>query len=462
MQSGSKSGNATDAVSRRVFLSGTMGAAAGLAAPYVIGSRAGAAETRPAAARVSPNDKIRIGLIGANGQGKFSLDQLMQQPDAVITAVCEVFEKRRDEALAKCNGTAKPYGDYRKVLENKDIDAVVIATPPHWHALMAIEAAEAGKDFYLEKPMTLTVGECLAVHHAVQKYKRITQVGTQVHATANYRRIVDVVRSGILGPISMVRVFHVLNQGPEGIGRTPPTPVPQGLDWEMWLGPGPKRPFHPLLFKNSEFHPSFMAYSGGWTPGMAPHLLDLPYWALDLGHPTCTSSTGGRYIIDDDGDAYDFQQIQWQFPKLTVCWWTSLVNSFGFDTQGQPGVHRRRGIYFHGTNGTLIADYGYLKIVPEGDRMEEEDVEKVEKVTPDSPGHHREWLDGIRTRTPPSCHVGYHYKVDMAINLGMLSLKLGRSVQFDPVTETIPNDPEAQKHVNPVYREPWRFPAQYV
>lgn len=461
MHSQDRSSNGTDAVSRRTFLSGTVGAAAGLAAPYVMSSRATAAETRPAA-QASPNDKIRIGLIGANGQGNYSLDQLLQQPDAVITAVCEVFKDRRDRTLAKCNGTAKPYNDYRDVLNSKDVDAVVIATTPHWHALMAIEAAEAGKDFYLEKPMTLTVGECLAVQHAVRKHKRITQVGTQVHATANYRRIVDVIRSGILGPISMVRVFHVLNQGPEGIGKTPPTPAPEGLDWEMWLGPGPKRPFHPLLFKDSAHHPSFMAYSGGWTPGMAPHLLDLPYWALQLDHPLCTSSTGGRYIIDDDGDAYDFQQIQWQFPKLTVCWWTSLVNSFGFDTQGQPGTRRRRGIYFHGTNGTLIADYGYLKIVPEGDRMEEEDVEKVEKVTPDSPGHHREWLDGIRTRTPPSCHVGYHYKVDMAINLGMLSLKLGRSVQFDPVTEIIPNDPEANKHVNPVYREPWKFPVQYV
>ena len=435
-----------------------MGAAAmGVAAPYVIPSGVLAATSRP-----GPNDKIQIGMIGVNGQGNWNLDQLLKQPDVVITAICDVWKERRDKALAKCAATAKPYGDYREVLQRADVDAVLIATPPHWHALMAIQAAEAGKDFYLEKPMTLHVAESLAVLRAVEKHKRITQIGTQVHASANYRRIVDVIRSGILGPISTVRTFHVLNQGPEGIGNTPDTDPPAGLDWDMWLGPGPQRAFHPLLAKDSYHHPSFMAYSGGWTPGMAPHIIDLPYWALELGHPTCTSSSGGRYIIRDAGDAYDFHQVQWQFPNLTMTWWTSLVNSYGFDNQGGPGTHRRRGIYFHGVNGTMLAVYDVLKVIPEGDRMKDTSVENVPKVIPDSPGHHREWLDCIRSRQQPSCHVGYHHKINVAINLSLMSLKLGRSVRFDPATETIPNDPEAQKLTKPVYREPWKFPDQYL
>ena len=139
-----------------------------------------------------------------------------------------------------------------------------------------------------------------------------------------------------------------------------------------------------------------------------------------------------------------------------------MVNSYGFDNQGEPGRRRRRGIYFHGVNGTMFADYGFYKIIPEGKRMTAEDGDKAPKVIPDSPGHHREWLDAIRSRKQPSCHVGYHYKIDVAINLAMLSLKLGRSVRFDPKTESIPHDPEAAKFLLPTYREPWKLPKEYL
>ncbi len=230
----------------------------------------------------------------------------------------------------------------------------------------------------------------------------------------------------------------------------------------MWLGPGPARTYHPLLAKDSYHHGSFMAYTGGWTPGMAPHLVDLPYWALELGMPLSAFSTGGRYLIRDCGDAYDFHEATWQFPDFTLVWTTSLINSFGFDLQGGPGRHRRRGIYFQGVNGTIIADYGFLKIVPEAGRMKEADAESVPRVVPESPGHHREWLDGIRTRTPPSCHVGYHYRIEVALNLSLLSLRLRRSVAFDPATETIPaEDRQARGLLFPEYRSPWGIPAEY-
>lgn len=467
MSSGCQSGsNSFDSISlpRRTFLKQSV-AAAGLAAVAGCASTGGLASAPVPAARrrVGPNDKIRIGVIGANGQGNYNLDQLLKEPDAEVVAICEVFKDRRDKTLAKCGPNAKGYNDFRDVLDRKDIDAVLIATPPHWHAIMAIMAAEAGKDFYLEKPMTISVGESLAVLKAVRKYNCITQVGTQVHATANYRKIVNIIRSGVLGKVCVARTFHVFNQGPEGVGNVPDTDPPAGLDWDLWLGPGPKRGFNSILFKDSAHHPSFMAYSGGWTPGMAPHLVDLPVWALELGLPLCATSSGGRYLIQDCGDAYDFQEVLWQYPGFTMTWTTSLINSFAFDLQGRPGLHRRRGIYFQGVNGTLIADYGYLKIVPEGERMDDEiDETKLAKAVPDSPGHHREWLDGLRSRKQPSCHIGYHTKVDMAIQLAMLSLKLGRSVLFDAETMTIPNDREASKHLFPEYRAPWRIPAEYM
>lgn len=458
-------------VTRRRFLGQTAGVtAAGIAAPYVISSGVLAAP-----GRVGANEKINVALIGANGQGNWNLGELLRQPDVVVTGVCEVAKDRLESTLARVNapsadaanaGTrnlAKGYTDFREVMANKDIDAVLIAASPQWHALMAISAAEAGKDFYVEKPMTVHLAEALAVKRAADKHGCITQVGTQIHATKNYRRIVDVVRSGALGHVSTVRCFHVLNQGPEGIGNAPDSDPPSNVDWDMWVGPAPKRPFNPLLFRDSYHHPSFMI-SGGWTPGMAPHIIDLPFWALELGVPPVTSSTGGRYLIKDAGDAYDFHEVHWQYPKFTLTWWTSLINSYAYDTvlQGGPGQDRRRGIFFHGVNGTLIGDYEYMKVVSEGDRMKGFKVEDVPKVIPDSPGHHREWLDGIRSRKQPSANVGYHYKMDVAINLSMLSLKLGRSIRFDPVTEMIVSDEEAARLAVPVYRDPWKFPEQYL
>jgi len=438
-------------VTRRRFLRQT---AAGAAAPYVISSGVLAAD-----ARRGPNDKINVALIGAGSQGNWNLTRLLQQPDCVVVGVCDVWSERREVALAKCNGTARGYHDFREVLAQKDIDAVLIATPPHWHALMAIGACEAVKDFYLEKPMTLYPAETLAVMRAVRKHNRITQIGTQIHATEHYHRMVDLLRSGVLGKISVCRTFHVMNQGPEGIGDPPVGDPPAGLDVDFWCGPAPRK-YHPLLMKDASHHTSFMAWSGGWTPGMAPHVVDLPYWALELGHPTRVSSTGGRYVIKDCGDAYDSHEVLWTYPNFTMTWTTSLVNSYGFDMQGKPGLKRRVGIYFQGVNGTLVTDYSEHKIIPEGDRMKPNP--EVPKLVPDSPGHHREWLDGIRSRKQPSCHVGYHYKVDMAITLSLLSLKLGRSISFNPEKETIVGDHEARKLAVPVYRKPWKFPKEYL
>ncbi|MHC4441697.1 MAG: Gfo/Idh/MocA family protein [Planctomycetota bacterium] len=461
--------NKSNQVSRRAFLSRTAAVtASGIAAPYVIPSGVLAGPGRP-----GPNDRINIGLIGANGQGNYNLDEILKQSDTSIVAICEVDRARRERTVnrvkqattqpeGKGRHDPKPYNDYRKVLARKDVDAVLIATTPHWHCRMAVDAAEARKDFYLEKPMTLYPAETLAVKRAVERHNVITQIGTQIHATPNYHRIVDVVRSGVLGKISLARTFHVLNQGKKGIGHAPDTRVPKGLDWDMWLGPGPLREFNALLFKDAGHHPSFMAYSGGWTPGMAPHIIDIPFWAMKLGYPTHVYSSGGRYLIEDDGDAYDLHEATWQFPNFTLNWTTSLINSFAYTLQRNLGCRRRRGIYLHGENGTLICDYKILEVVPEPCFLKSFKLEDVPKSIPDSPGHHREWLDGIRSRNQPSCNVAYHSKIDMAINLSLLSLKLGRSVPFDPATETIPGDAQAMKLSKPTYREPWQFPDRYL
>jgi predicted dehydrogenase len=441
-------------LSRRQFLQSTGAAAAALAVPNIIPSSAlGRDGATP------PSERINLGIIGVNGMGRANLENCAHHPDVVVTAVCDVWKERRDAVVGKFKETATAHADYRELLARSDVDAVIIATPPHWHALMAIEAVEAGKDIYVQKPMTLYPDETLAVRNAVNRHQRMSQVGTQIHAGSNYRRVVEWVQSGRLGPVSVVRTFNVMNQGQAGIGRASVEDPPEGLDWDMWLGPGPKRTYNRLLAANATNHCSFWDYSGGWTPGMAPHIIDLPVWALGLGVPLVTSCSGGRYVIRDDGDAPDTQEVVWQYGGLTMTWMMSCCNSFGFDF-GRGSPARRLGIYFHALNGTLFSDYGKFEVVGEGDRLAE--VEPLPPTIAASPGHEREWLDSIKSRVEPSCGVNYHWKIDLAITLANLSYKLGRSVRFDPGRERIVDDAEASRLARPEYRGPWKFPAKYL
>jgi predicted dehydrogenase len=447
----------TDELSRRGFLrtAGVAGAA-GISAPYIVSASALGGEDKPPA-----SERIQVALIGCGGMGQSNLKNCAAHPDVVVTGICDVWKERRDAVLKAFAKTAKGFSDYREVLQQKNVDAVIIATPPHWHCRQAVDACEAKKDIYLQKPMTLHLGESLAVRNAVKKHERICQVGTQIHASENYRRIVELIRAGNLGPISVVRTFNVQNQFPDGLGHDPNTTPPAGLDWNMWLGPYPERPYNSILALSSFHHPSFFAYTGGWTMGMAPHIVDLPVWALDLGYPTNVSSSGGRYIIHDDGDAPDVQEFLFQYPKLTMTWMQSMINSYGFDLHGEHKPQRRLGIYFHGVNGTMYCNYGLHKIVPEGNRMD--GLKPPEKSIASSPGHEREWLDCIKTRQQPSCSVFYHTRIDVPLVLGNLSYTLGgRSIRFDPATEKIIGDEEAARRAVPEYRDPWKFPKEYL
>jgi predicted dehydrogenase len=402
-----------------------------------------------------------------------------------VAGACDVYQKRRDAVAAQYKPTCKTYADFRQMLAQRDVDAVIIATPPHWHALMAIMACEAGKDIYVQKPMTLHLGESLAIRNAVKKHNRISQIGTQIHASENYRRVVELIRAGYLGKIGTVRTFNVMNQGAKGVGTNPNTTPPEGFDWNFWCGPAAFRPFNAILAASAYHHCSWMDYSGGWTPGMAPHIIDLPIWALDLKYPTEVSSVGGRYIIKDDGDAYDHHEVLWRYPNMTMTWMSSLTNSYGFDLHGNPVPQRRLGIYFHGENGTMWSNYGEHRIVPEGPALDPfikpevaarkqdkkyaarvlyncSELKPVGERIPPSPGHEHEWVDCIKSRQQPSCSVFYHVRVDVPLVLSLLSLRLGRSIQFDPATEQIVGDAEAAKLAVPTYRDPWKFPAQYL
>ena len=409
----------------------------------------------------APSDKIHLGIIGCGGLGKVNLNACAGHPDIVVTAACDVWKERLDPVVAKYSDTCTGYTDYRELLQHKGLDAVIVATPAHWHAIQAIEAAEAGLDIYLQKPMTMHLGESLAVRNAVKKHHVMCQIGTQIHAGEHYRRMVELIRSGNLGDIGTVRTFNVMNEAPNGVGLGyNTTKIPEGMDWDMWVGPARMQPFNPNLVIDAFYHGSWMDFSGGWTPGMAPHITDLPIWAMELDYPTEISAMGGRYIIKDDGDAYDNHEVIWRYPNLTMTWMSSLTNSYGFDFQRGQESRRRLGIYFHGVNGTLLTDYSTHQILPEGDRMK--DMETPPETIAPSPGHEIEWVECIKSRKQPSCNPGYHVKVDAPIQLSVLSMKLGRSIKFDPDKEKIVGDKEATKLAVPEYRAPWKFPSEYL
>lgn len=438
--------------SRRRFIKNT--SAAAMAMPLILPSSLTHAKSRAA-------DKINLGIIGCGGLGKANLSACMKRSDVVLVAACDVWNERLDPIVDKYKKTCTGYTDFRELLQHDGLDAVIIATPAHWHAIQAVAACEAGVDIYLQKPMTMHFGESLVVRNAVRKNNIMCQIGTQIHASEHYRRMVELVRSGNLGKISAVRTFFVMNEAPNGIGKGENTnKIPKGMDWDMWVGPAPMQQFNPNLVKDAFYHCFWDDFSGGWTPGMAPHITDLPIWALDLGYPTEVSATGGRFIIDDDGDAYDNHEVLFRYPNLTLTWMQSSTNSYGFDFLRGQESKRRLGIYFHGVNGTLQTDYDAHTILPEGDRMK--GMETPKKSIPPSPGQELEWLDSVKSRKQPSCNPEYHIKVDAPIQLSTLSLRLGRSIKFDPETEQIVGDTYAANMAIPEYRGSWEFPKEYL
>jgi predicted dehydrogenase len=448
---------------RRRFLAQT--AAAGVAAPAVISPAALAATGKP-----GPNDRIGLGLIGAGAMGNVNLANCAKYDDIVVAAVCDVWKSHLDRTLKKYGNKPKGYHDYRGLLADKEVDAVIIATPHQWHCRQAVDACEAGKDLYLQKPMTLNLAESRVVNSAVLKHKRICQIGTQIHATDNYRRVVEWVQSGKLGKISVARTFLVSNHAPDGEGFPPDSAPPEGLDWDMWVGPAPMRPFNVNIVKSGYAHTLFLDYGGGRTCGMSSHILDLPFWALGLEFPIGVQSTSGKHCVNDNTDAPDTHEVTWQFPDVVLTWSMSQVSNFGFNLQDVArytkhgakvsGVQRRLGYFFHGVNGTLFGNYGTHTIVPQVQELV--DDEPPEQSIPPSPGHEREWLDCIRTRREPSCGVNYSHKVNTANMLANLAMKAGRELRFDPATETIVDDSEATKLAIPEYRHPWKFPKEYL
>src|SRR3954466_1203806 len=341
----------TEGITRRGFV-GAMGISAGTA---VVAQTAGARAAAPGA-----NDKVRLGLIGAGSRGNQVLKTFLENDEVDVVSVADVDDQHASETTdtieKKREKRPKTSRDYREMLDDKDIDAVIIATPDHWHALPAIQAVMAGKDVYVEKPVGHNVAEGQAMTRAARKYDKVMAVGTQQRSSKNFQKAVEAVRSGKLGKVFWVQTWNFENISPTGMGVFPDTTPPSNVGYDRWLGPAPSRAFNPnrfhLLFR------WYFDYAGGMMSDWGVHLNDIVLWALDSKGPRSVYTLGGIYTSDDDRDTPDTMQVVYEFPECTLTYSMRKGNGLKFNGHDY-------GILFCGTDGSLLLDREGFEVIPD-------------------------------------------------------------------------------------------------
>jgi predicted dehydrogenase len=436
---------------REIMAAGALAAATNLGQIGLARGQEPKGESPKAPKAVPPSEKIVLGFIGVGGMGTGLVNKFKSFPQVSIAAVCDVHEPHLNRAREQAGGSPVVFSDFRRVLDRKDIDAVVIATPDHWHGITTIMACQAGKDVYCEKPLAHRVQEGRAMVQAVEKYKRVSQMGNLIHAGENYHRVVEIVRSGVLGKIFKTRVWLAGDRG--DLGRPADSAAPPGCDYDFWLGPAPNRAFNPNRFTFNWRY--FWDYGGGILTDFCCHIVDLVHWAMEVDAPHTISATGGRYARNDNAEAPDTLEVTYEYEKagqkFLMVWSQTDVSEHGFDNRGL-------GIMFQGTAGTLVADYNSYKVFPErGHKFEE--PPKSPPRAPDNHRHHREWLDAIKSRAQCSCNFGYGHRLASVGNLGNISLWTGEKLVWDPVSERITNHTQANQYLTKTYREPWTLPT---
>jgi len=432
-------------LNRRRFLEKTATltlAAGGTSFPFIRSVRAG---------EPGPNDKIRLGLIGSGGQGLVDLKCFFLNPEIDCAVVCDVDDAQLAKAVALCNeergkrpDTAK---DFRRVLDRKDVDVVLIATPDHWHALTMVMAAQAGKDIYVEKPLAKTIDEGHAMVEAARRHERVVQMGSQWRSCAHIIEAAELIRSGKLGKVSMARGWAYLDWLPS-IGHVPDTAAPAGVDYDFWLGPAPLRAFNP-----NRFHFNFRwfwDYGGGLMTDWGVHLINMLEMAMPPDSPRTVSSCGGKFTFDDDSETPDSQVTVYEFPTYQLVW----EHRAGLNN-GLNG--RSWGVEWNGTEGTIILNDSGYEIITEKKRANLESGRKKGLGDP-RPAHVRNFLDCVKTRRQPVLNLEAGQRVSTLAHLGNIAYRTGRKIVWDGVNEKIVGDPGADKLVGVKYRRPWHLP----
>ncbi|MGQ9673699.1 MAG: Gfo/Idh/MocA family protein [Candidatus Aminicenantales bacterium] len=449
-------------ISRRKFLEDspkTVAAAAGFLASFHPGSSASSPLSPQTRKKVSPNDKISIALIGSGGMGKTDLSAFLSQSEVECLAVADVDEKHLAEGieLAEKARQKKPdgYKDFRRIIDRKDIQAVVIATPDHWHALPTIYACQTEKDVYVEKPLATTIAEGRAMVNAARTYKRIVQVGTQQRSAKHFLDAVSFVQSGQLGRIRLVRAWAYLDwKG--SIGSPPDESPPPHLDYDFWLGPAPQRPYNPMrVHHNFRW---FWDYSGGLATDWGAHMVDVVLWAMNE-EPLSAASTGGKFGFPEDlRETPDTQQALIKFSTFSLLWEHMIGCGVG-------PWQREHGVEFHGENGICVVDRGGWEVYSETDKFKQ--AERVFRLMPKPRqgvaedfhlAHIQNFIECIKTRQKPRADVEIGHKSIAVCHLANMAYRLERTIRWNPEKEAIIGDPQAQRLVDRPYRKPWALP----
>jgi predicted dehydrogenase len=400
----------------------------------------------------SPQEKLNLAVIGAANKGWHNVQQLTDQN---IVALCDVDANYLAKA-ATSFPQARQYRDYRKLLdaEQNQIDAVVISTADHTHAPPTSIALDLGKHVYCEKPLTHTVEEARAVAKLAAKNRLATQMGTQIHAGNNYRRVVEIVQSGALGKVT--EVYNWCNKGwSDGRFTESDQPAPAHLDWDLWLGPAQQRPYSPNI------HPAnwrrFWEYGSGTFGDMAAHVMDLPFWALGLRHPTAVEAIGPEaHPVGAPSwckAVYDFP-ARGEQPAVKFYWSDGgahhdLVKST-HDHQGKPLSAWGLGVLFVGDKGMLAADYGHYNLLP---KEQFDDFTPPAKSIADSIGHWKEWVQACKSGSPTTCNFDYSGALTETILLGIVAFRSGQRLEWDAAGLKATNYPDAERFVRKQYRK---------
>ena len=427
-------------MSRRDFL--RCAAAAGTAVPLAALSARAAAAEEPVKTR-SPSERLRIGIIGPRGRGAANAKGVASED---IVALCDVDRSRLADAR-KEYPEARAFTDFRRLLDVKELDAVVISTPDHMHAIPAVQAMRRGLDVYCEKPLAHSVHEVRVMRETAREHGRVTQMGTQIHAEDNYRRAVEIVQAGIIGEVRRVHVW--LGGKPNRGRRVADASPPSHVDYDLWLGPAPYRPFH-----ESHFHFNWRYwwdFGGGVLADMGCHYIDLPHWALDLRAPDTVEARGEK-THDGDNEVPDNLRVDYRYPArgalppVHLTWYHGDWRPDGAEVYGKSSA-----VLFEGTKGRLLADYGSRKLFLEGD---ERPVEPP-KTIPSSIGHHREWIEAVKARGPTTCSFDYSGALAETVLLGNVAYRAGARIEWDDRELRVKNVPEAMRYIRREYREGW-------
>ena len=397
------------------------------------------------------NSKVRVGLIGCGGMGIGDLATFLANSEIDCPIVCDIDDARIAKAVELVEGQRnhKPdtVKDFRRVIDRDDVDIVLVVTPDHWHALPTVYACQAGKDVYCEKPLGKTIGEGRAMLEAMKRHERIVQMGTQWRSGAHYGEAVDFVHSGKLGPIRQVRCWAYLDWV-GGIGKPPDAAPPAGVDYDMWLGPSPERPFNP-----NRFHFNFRwfwDYAGGLMTDWGVHLINIALWGMGYEPPKSVYSCGGKRVVDDNTETPDTQMTVYNFPSYTLIWEHQMVGGVGIG--GRP-----HGVAFSGLEGTLIVDEQGWEVIPEPKRKTLE-PQKGGPGPDARPAHVRNFLDCVISREQPVENLEVGHFVSTVAHLGNLALRTESQIDWDAKNERVHNNKKADRLVDPHYRKPWKLP----